>query len=53
MRITLTHNIIVNDGKCGIPRKSGEDLDVKESEARILIANKQAVPFQPKQKVTA
>lgn len=53
MRITLTHNIIVNDGKRGIPRKSGEDLDVNDADGRILIANKQAIPFQPKQKVTA
>jgi hypothetical protein len=50
MKITLTHNIIVNDGNGAKPRKSGESLDLNDNDAKILIRNKQAVKFNNQQK---
>ncbi len=50
MIVTLTSDIIVNDGKRGIPRKKGEAVEVHDREARILIINKQAVEGQIKNK---
>lgn len=42
MQVTLTRNIIVNDGKRGVFRKKGDSVDVDKNVAKILIANSQA-----------
>ena len=47
MIVTLTSDIIVNDGKRGVFRKKGDHVEVTDGDARVLIANKQAVERQP------
>lgn len=42
MLVTLTHAIIVNDGKRGIFRKKGETVEVDKQAGRLLIINNQA-----------
>ena len=45
MLLTLKHNIIVNDGKQGVFRKSGENVEVRDSDAAILLINNLAEKF--------
>ena len=47
MKLTLTQDVIVNDGKRGIMRKSGDDVEVKDGDGKYLIAVGHAVPIQP------
>ena len=42
MLVTLKSNIIVNDGKRGVFRKVGENVEVPNADAKVLIANNQA-----------
>lgn len=48
MLVTLLHDIIVNDGKRGIPRKKGESVEVRDGDAALLILNNQAEKYTGK-----
>jgi len=48
MILTLTQDVIINDGKRGIMRKSGDNVEVKDGDGKYLIAVGHAVPIQPK-----
>jgi len=48
MLVTLTHAIIVNDGKRGVPRRKGETVEVDKQTARLLFINNQAEEVKKK-----
>jgi len=48
MTLTLTQDVIINDGKRGIMRKAGDNVEVKDGDGKYLIAVGHAVPIQPK-----
>lgn len=48
MLLTLNRNLIINDGKRGVPRQAGDNVEVKDHDARYLISMGQAKPYESK-----